>query len=61
MVVVLNLKQRAHGLRIDKLSSDYLTVESNTYLFADYEAPALIKQDGVYYIFASHLTGKTRL
>jgi hypothetical protein len=41
-----------------KLSSDYLSVESNVYTFtADYEAPALVKSNGVYFMFASQLTG----
>jgi len=45
-------------LRIMKLSSDYLSVESNVYTFtADYEAPALVKSNGVYFMFASQLTG----
>lgn len=27
------------------------------YLFADYEAPAIVKRNGYYYLFASHLSG----
>ncbi|KAI1086668.1 carbohydrate-binding module family 35 protein [Rostrohypoxylon terebratum] len=51
-------EDRQNGLRIDKLSADYLTVDSATYLWSDsIEAPALLKQDGVYYMFGSHLTG----
>ena len=50
--------QRQNGLRIDALSSDYLTVQSNTYTFAEkYESPAVIKKNGVYFMFASQLTG----
>ncbi|KZM21638.1 uncharacterized protein EKO05_0008007 [Ascochyta rabiei] len=51
-------EDRQNGLRINALSSDYLTVQSNTYTFAEkYEAPAVIKKNGVYFMFASQLTG----
>ena len=50
-------EDRANGLRIDKLSSDYLTVASGVALFADYEAPAMVKISGRYYLLASHLSG----
>ena len=57
-------EDRANGLRIDKLSSDYLSVVSagssnggSVALFADYEAPAMAKANGRYYLLASHLTG----
>ncbi|KAI1207603.1 carbohydrate-binding module family 35 protein [Annulohypoxylon truncatum] len=51
-------EDRANGLRIDKLSDDYLSVEESTYLWSDsIEAPALLKQNGRYYMFGSHLTG----
>lgn len=47
-----------NGLRIDKLSADYLSVESAVFLYSeDYEAPAMYKQNGLYYIFASHESG----
>lgn len=46
-----------NGLRIDAMTSDYLNVSSNVYLFADYEAPAMVKQNGYYYLLASHLSG----
>jgi hypothetical protein len=50
--------KRANGLRIDKLSSDYLSVASATYLYAeDYEAPAIYKSGSTYFMFASHETG----
>lgn len=53
-----NTIQRANGLRIDKLSSDYLSVQSATYLYAeDYEAPALYKSGDTYFMFASHESG----
>jgi len=50
-------EDRAHGLRIDRLSADYLTVASAVAVFADYEAPAMVKSGGRYYLLASHLTG----
>lgn len=50
-------EDRANGLRIDALTSDYLNVTSNVYLFADYEAPAMVKKNGYYFLFASHLSG----
>ncbi|KAG8764343.1 hypothetical protein FRC12_008158 [Ceratobasidium sp. 428] len=52
-------EDRANGLRIDKLSADYLSVVSNVYTWAQkYEAPAVIKSSsGVYFMFASQLTG----
>ncbi|KAG8696780.1 hypothetical protein FRC08_006946 [Ceratobasidium sp. 394] len=52
-------EDRSNGLRIDKLSPDYLSVESNVYTWPEkYESPALIKSpSGVYFMFASHLTG----
>jgi hypothetical protein len=57
-------EDRAHGLRIDQLSSDYLSVVGensaiggSVALLADYEAPAMAKIGGTYYLLASHLTG----
>ena len=56
-------EDRASGLRIDKLSSDYLSVVcaggsgGSVALFADYEAPAMVKANGTYYVLGSHLTG----
>ncbi|KAF8607241.1 galactan 1,3-beta-galactosidase [Ceratobasidium sp. AG-I] len=52
-------EDRANGLRINKLSADYLSVVSNVYTWAEkYEAPAVIKSSsGVYFMFASQLTG----
>lgn len=50
--------QRKNGLRINLLSDDYLTVKSSTYLWKDsIEAPAMIKKNGVYFMFGSKLTG----
>ncbi|TVY18569.1 hypothetical protein LARI1_G004543 [Lachnellula arida] len=45
---------------IDKLSSDYLTVESATYLWANpasFEASAIYKSGDTYFAFASHESG----
>ena len=50
-------EDRANGLRIDRLSADYLSVVSSVALLADYEAPALFKANGMYYLLASHLSG----
>ncbi|MEV6008859.1 family 43 glycosylhydrolase [Streptomyces sp. NPDC051976] len=50
-------EDRANGLRIDRLSDDYLTVASSVAVLADLEAPAMVKVHGTYYLFASHLTG----
>ncbi|KAI1438355.1 carbohydrate-binding module family 35 protein [Xylaria sp. CBS 124048] len=51
-------EDRANGLRIDKLSTDYLAVTEATYLWSDsIEAPAMLKRQGTYYMFGSHLTG----
>jgi hypothetical protein len=50
-------EDRNHGLRIDKLSPDYLSVVSTVAVLDDYEAPAMVKVDGTYYLFGSHLTG----
>lgn len=50
-------EDRVNGLRIDKLSSDYLSVTSAVAVLADYEAPAMFKLNGRYYLLGSHLTG----
>lgn len=50
-------EDRAHGLRIDRLSADYLSVTSAVAVFTDLEAPAMVKINGTYYLLASHLTG----
>jgi hypothetical protein len=45
-------------LHIDKLSSDYLSVASSVAaLTPNFEAPAIFKANGRYYLFGSHLTG----
>ncbi|MGW2635740.1 RICIN domain-containing protein [Streptomyces sp. NPDC001348] len=55
-------EDRNNGLRIDRLSADYLTVDSAVAVLGgsgsgSVEAPAMIKKDGTYYVFGSHLTG----
>ncbi|MET8082389.1 RICIN domain-containing protein [Streptomyces sp. NPDC005303] len=55
-------EDRNNGLRIDKLSADYLSVDSAVAVLGSsgsgsVEAPAMIKKDGTYYVFGSHLTG----
>ncbi|KAJ0120337.1 galactan 1-3-beta-galactosidase [Diaporthe amygdali] len=50
-------EDRANGLRIDALTSDYLNVSSSVYTFGSYEAPAIVKKNGYYFLFASKLTG----
>lgn len=50
-------EDRASGLRIDRLSGDYLSVTSAVAVLPSYEAPAMVKANGRYYLLASHLTG----
>ncbi|EKD18875.1 uncharacterized protein L3040_005098 [Drepanopeziza brunnea f. sp. 'multigermtubi'] len=51
-------EDRKNGLRINKLSKDYLTVDSPVHLFKEsYEASAIYKEGGTYFMFASRLTG----
>jgi hypothetical protein len=45
------------GLRIYRLSADYTSVASAVTMLPDYEAPAVLKIGGTYYLLASHLTG----
>jgi hypothetical protein len=57
-------EDRSYGLRIDLLSDDYLSVVSTVAILgssgsSSYEAPAMIKSNGVYCLLASHLTGWT--
>ncbi len=44
-------------LQIYKLSDDYLTIASLVTSLPQIESPAVIKIDGTYFIFGSHLTG----
>jgi hypothetical protein len=55
-------EDRNNGLRVYKLSADYLSVDSLVTTLGSsgsnsYEAPAMVKSNGVYYLLASHLTG----
>ncbi|WP_063775169.1 ricin-type beta-trefoil lectin domain protein [Streptacidiphilus anmyonensis] len=50
-------EDRANGLRIDRLSADYLSVVGSVAVLPDYEAPAMTKVGGTYYLFGSHLSG----
>ncbi|WP_330289706.1 RICIN domain-containing protein [Streptomyces sp. NBC_00576] len=56
-------EDRNNGLRIDLLSSDYLTPVSTVAILGSgggansFESPAMIKANGIYYLLASHLTG----
>ncbi|KAH7186591.1 glycosyl hydrolase [Fusarium oxysporum] len=50
-------EDRKHGLRIFELSQDYLSVDKLVHLFPEnFESPAMIKQNGLYYLFGSQLT-----
>ncbi|KAB8259266.1 glycosyl hydrolase [Aspergillus pseudonomiae] len=50
-------EDRPNGLRINKLTDDFTNVTETIHLFAEHvEAPALYKQDGVYFLFGSQLT-----
>lgn len=54
----LIFEDRESGVRIARLSADYLTVEGEIALIAQhYEAPAMVKVDNVYYLLGSHLSG----
>jgi hypothetical protein len=50
-------EDRANGLRIDRLSADYLSVTSAVAVLPDYEAPAMVRTGGRYFLLGSHLTG----
>jgi len=50
-------EDRANGLRIDRLSGDYLSVTAAVAVLPSYEAPAMVRTGGRYYLLASHLTG----
>ncbi|MGW4210324.1 RICIN domain-containing protein [Lentzea sp. NPDC004789] len=45
------------SLRIYRLSADYLSVASQVTSLPNYESPAVIKANGLYYLLVSHLTG----
>ncbi|SHN30185.1 ricin-type beta-trefoil lectin domain protein [Actinacidiphila paucisporea] len=44
-------------LQVYRLSSDFLSVSSLVQTLPQYEAPAMAKIGGLYYLFGSHLTG----
>lgn len=46
-----------HGLRLYRLSADYLSVAGSVATLPDLEAPAMVKIGATYYLLASHLTG----
>ena len=48
---------RTEGLRIYRLSADYLRVVSTVMVFPRLESPAIFKQNGRYYLLTSHTTG----
>src|SRR5262249_33481384 len=50
-------EDRANGLRIDRLSADYLGVTRSVAVLGRFEAPAMVKVGGRYYLLGSHLTG----
>ncbi|WP_406221570.1 RICIN domain-containing protein [Streptomyces canus] len=55
-------EDRNNGLRVYKLSADYLSVDSVVTVLgasgsSSVEAPAMVKVNGMYYVFGSHLTG----
>jgi Glycosyl hydrolases family 43 len=50
-------EDRAHGLRVDRLSSDYLSVTAGVAVLGRFESPAMVKAGGRYYLLGSHLTG----
>ncbi|KAG4425091.1 hypothetical protein IFR04_001861 [Cadophora malorum] len=53
-------EDRVNGLRIDRLSDDYLTVLSPVYLWPElysYEASAIYKNGNTYFMFASDQSG----
>lgn len=56
--VLIAVTKRPNGLRIDALSDDYLNVTESVYLWDEnIESPAILKKDGIYFMFGSHLTG----
>ena len=50
-------EDRVNGLRIERLTRDYLGVESSVAVLPDMEAPAVIKVGSLYYMFSSYLSG----
>ncbi|WBP84696.1 RICIN domain-containing protein [Kitasatospora cathayae] len=56
---LLTEDRNSGGLRIDRLSADYLSVDSSVALLGggSIEAPAMVKVGGIYYLMGSHLSG----
>jgi hypothetical protein len=50
-------ESRTDGLRMYKLSADYLSIASLVTVLDDFEAPALFKQNGRYYLLGSRKSG----
>ena len=50
-------EDRVNGLRIERLTKDYLGVESSVAVLPDMEAPAVVKVGPLYYMFSSYLSG----
>ncbi|GIG63529.1 glycoside hydrolase [Longispora fulva] len=50
-------EDRDNGLRVERLSADYATVQAGIALVDDLESPAMVKANGRYFLFASHMTG----
>ena len=51
-------EDRDAGLRLLKLTDDFLDIDSDVYLWPQaIESPAIVKRNGRYYVFGSHLTG----
>ncbi|TLD24292.1 hypothetical protein PspLS_06447 [Pyricularia sp. CBS 133598] len=53
-------EDRENGLRINRLTDDYLGFAdtTSTYLWSEHiESPAMLKRQGIYYMFGSKLTG----
>ncbi|KAJ2905550.1 hypothetical protein MKZ38_005194 [Zalerion maritima] len=51
-------EDRPNGLRIAAMTDDYLNVTEEVYLWDEnIESPAILKQNGYYFVMGSHLTG----
>lgn len=50
-------EDREHGLRIDLLSRDYLSVVKTVAVLPDMEAPAMVHVGPTYFLFSSFLSG----
>lgn len=51
-------EDRPNGLRIAAMTDDYLNVTREVHLWDEnIESPAILKQNGYYFVMGSHLTG----